>query len=498
MELVLKDRPDGPAEGQILFCPVLAIKEEIESLVKSLDYEDEKFVLSRISRENFSGKKGQSFVMADNLQTVIILGTGAKKKLLAEDWRQLAGQMVAHLKKIKAKKVSLYAKHWLKGNKDTNLLAQAIAEGLDLAKYDFDKYKKKDKEKIKPEIEELVVYLDEKQKTDFGNGFELGSYFAWGTSKARDLVNEPPAQMTPSFLADEARLIAKDNKNVSVKVLEKEQVEKLKMGAFLSIDQGSSQSLKFIHLKYTPDKKAKDKIALVGKGITFDSGGLNIKPGDSMEQMKMDMAGAATVIGLFSVIGQIQPKVEVHGIIAACENMPSSSAIKPGDVVYNMQGKSIEIGNTDAEGRVTLADSLAYAQKQKVSTVVDLATLTGAVMVALGPDYTGLFANDAKLANELLVSAKKSGENMWQLPLPKEYKKMNNSKIADVRNIPNTRYGGAITAALFLQEFIEKDIKWAHLDIAGPAYAEKQVNTYTPPGGSGFGVRALLEWLLTK
>jgi leucyl aminopeptidase len=495
MELILKNQPENLAEGQILFCPVLEDKQAIESLVKGLDYEDEKLVLSRIVQENFLGKKGQSLLITDNVQTVILLGTGAKKKLSVEDWRQLAGQMVAQLRKMKAKKISLYLNHWLKGNKDTALLGQAIAEGFDLASYNFDKYKKVDTGKIKLNIEELIVYLDDKQKNDFGKGFELGSYLAWGTIKARDLVNEPAGKMTPSFLAQEALEIARLNKNVSVKILEKEQVVKLKMDAFLSVDQGSNEALKFIHLKYTPSVKAKDSIALVGKGITFDSGGLNLKSGDSMEQMKMDMAGAATVIGLFSVIDQVKPKVEVHGIVAACENMPSGSASKPGDVVYNMQGKSIEISNTDAEGRVTLADSLAYAQKQKVNQVVDLATLTGAVMVALGPDYTGLFANDTKLANELLASAKKAGEKMWQLPLPKEYKKLNQSRIADVRNIPSTRYGGAITAALFLQEFIVDGTKWAHLDIAGPAYAEKQMNIYTPPGGVGFGVRTLLEWL---
>jgi len=252
---------------------------------------------------------------------------------------------------------------------------------------------------------------------------------------------------------------------------------------------------KFIHLIYKPTGRTKDKIAIVGKGVTFDSGGLNIKTGDSMEQMKIDMGGAATVVGLFSVLAQLKPKVEVHGVIAACENMPSGAAIKPGDIVKNMQGKSIEIGNTDAEGRVTMADSLAYAQKQGISKVVDLATLTGAVMAALGTDYAGLFANDEKLAKGLLKAGDVSGENLWLLPLPLEYKKLNQSKVADIKNIPSTRYGGAITAALFLQEFIEEDVKWAHLDIAAPVYAEKPMNSYTPVGGVGFGVRTLFEWL---
>ncbi|RJQ33629.1 leucyl aminopeptidase [Candidatus Parcubacteria bacterium] len=495
MELILKNIGEELDESQVLFCPVLEGKEATLAMIKSLLYEDEKLIFAQAARENFLAKKGQSLVITDDTQTVILLGTGIKKKLSVEDWRQLAGQMIAHLRKIKAKKISLHASHWLKGNKDVSLLGQAIAEGLDLANYSFDKYKKADKNKINPNIEELIVYLEDKHKNDFSHGFEYGSYLAWGTTKARDLVNEPANHMTPSFLAEQAQEIAALNKNITVKILDKEQIAKLKMNAFLAVDKGSIEDPKFIHLKYKPNVKAKDKIALVGKGITFDSGGLSIKPGEAMEQMKIDMAGAATVIGLFSVIAQVAPKVEVHGIIAACENMPSGSAIKPGDIVTNMQGKSIEIANTDAEGRVTLADSLAYAQKQGIKQVVDLATLTGAVMVALGPDYAGLFANDAKLANDILTFADRAGEKMWQLPLPKEYKKLNQSKVADIRNIPSTRYGGAITAALFLEEFINKDTKWAHLDIAAPAYAERPVNIYTPLGGVGFGVRTLLEWL---
>jgi len=495
MELILKNIDEDLRESQVLFCPVLENKEAIISMIKNLAYEDEKLILTRVSRENFIGKKGQSLSIVDEKQTVILLGSSCKKKMTVEDWRQLAGYMISSLRKIKAKKVSVYTDHWLKGNKDAALLGQAIAEGLDLANYNFDKYKKPDKNQIKVEIDELFVYVEERLKNDFARGFEYGSYLAWGTIKARDLVNEPANHVTPSFLAEQAQEIAKNNPNISVRILNKEQVKKLKMNAFLAVDQGSTEELRFIHLKYKPKVKPKDSIALVGKGITFDSGGLNIKPGDGMEQMKIDMAGAATVLGVFSVLAQLEPKVEVHGIIAACENMPSGSAIRPGDIVTNMQGKSIEIANTDAEGRVTLADSLAYAQKQGVSQVVDLATLTGAVMVALGPDYAGLFANDKKLTNDMLNFADKAGEKIWHMPLPKEYRKLNQSKVADVRNIPSTRLGGAITAALFLQEFINKDIKWAHLDIAGPSYVERPLNAYTPMGGSGFGVRMLLEWL---
>ncbi len=479
--------------AEVLFFPVLANEQAITDLIKSLKYEDEASVLNQVKKEKFQAKKGQQLIIHDAEQTIVLIGTG-KKKLSTEDWRLVAGQAVSYLRKYSASSIGIIAKDWLKGNADVFALGQALAEGLSLASYTFSKYKKVDKDKVKVNIQELVVELAKSRTKRFKFGWDKGMLLATGTVKARDLVNEPAGVMTPSFLAKQAEQIAKDNKKVSVKILDKAQIKKLGMNAYLAVDQGSNQDPKFIHLVY---RGGKDKIALVGKGVTFDSGGLNIKIGDSMKQMKIDMAGAATVLGVFSVISQLQPKLEVHGIIAACENMPSGKALKPGDIVKNMQGKSIEIGDTDAEGRVTLADSLAYAQKQGINKIVDLATLTGAVMVALGPNYAGLFSNNNKLGNELLKQAEVSGERLWKLPLAPEYIEFNkSSQIADIANIPNTRYGGAITAALFLQEFIEDKTVWAHIDLGGPAYAEKPFNSYISSGGVGYGVRTLLNWLV--
>ncbi|MCD4760643.1 leucyl aminopeptidase [bacterium] len=506
MELVFLSEENQEAE--VLFFPVLKNEKAISGLFKALDYEDEKSILARLKKENFKGNKGQIFVIHDQAQMVVLLGSGQEKKLSLEDWRQLAGTMISYLKKYKATKIGLAAKYWLKGSGDLERLGQAIAEGLQLANYSFDKYKKPDKEKIKVNIKELFIYLDNKpasrrrdsasrggHKVKFQKGFELGLLMAQGTVQARDLINEPAGKMTPSLLAEEAIAIAKGNKNVSVKILDKEKITKLKMGAFLSIAQGSNQEPKFIHLIYKPKGKAKAKIALVGKGLTFDSGGLNVKPWEGMNDMKIDMGGAATVLGVFSVLAQVNPKVEIHGIIAACENMASGSAIKPGDVVTNMQGKTIEIGHTDAEGRVTLADSLAYAQKQGIKKIVDIATLTGSVIAALGPQYAGLFTLDQKLAKDILKYSQLAGENLWQLPMAKEYKDTNKSQVADVKNISSMKYAGSIMAAWFLKEFIEDDVSWAHIDIAGTAYAEKPFNSYVPIGGVGFGVRTLLQWL---
>lgn len=483
---------------ELIFYPVLQEESAIIKLIKSLAYEDEVAILRRLKKEKFTGAKNQFFVINEPNLTVVLLGSGQSKKLSVEDWRQLSGQIIIYLKKYSAKQIGLTVTDWLKGNNDIASLGQALAEGLQLANYKFDKYKKPDKEKIKVDIQNLFVVIDSAKQTKFKQGWQIGVDMAEATNLARDLVNEPAGVMNPTFLADTARQIAKDNKNISVKILDKEACQKLGMNAYLGVDQGSDQPLQFIHLIYKPARKSRDIIALVGKGITFDSGGLNIKTGDSMSQMKIDMGGAATVLGIFNSIGKLKPNKEVHGIVAACENMPSGTALKPGDVVSNMQGKTIEIGNTDAEGRVTLADSLAYAQKKGASTIIDLATLTGACMIALGPEYTALFANDQNLAKDLLKTASATGEKLWQLPLPDEYKELNKSKVADINNIPNTRYGGAITAALFLQEFINKDIKWSHWDIAGPAYAEKPFNSYTPAGGVGHGVRTLLTWLLAN
>lgn len=493
MELVFKIKENQETEA--LFVPAFQDDKDIIALLKSFNFPDIQDILIRLSKENFKGLKGQLFVVHSAKQIVVFVGAGKNRKLSAEDLRLLAGYIVSHLKKYKATNIGLVAKHWLRGTSEVSLLAQSLAEGLYLASYNFDKYKTPDQESIKVNIEKLFVYIDNKYKNKFKEAWQLGLLMAQGTIKARDLVNEPAGHMTPSFLAEQAIEIAKINKNIKVKIFDKEKIESMGMGAFLGIAQGSNQAPKFIHLIYKPTGKIKDKIALVGKGVTFDSGGLNIKTWEGMLQMKIDMGGAATVLGVFSVIAKIQPKVEVHGIIAACENMSSGSAVKPGDILTNMQGKTIEIANTDAEGRVTLSDSLAYAQKQGIKKMVDIATLTGSIMVALGSQYAGLFSLDSKMSQGIIKSSQKVGENMWQMPMALEYKDANESKIADIKNIGNSRLGGSIMAAWFLQDFISGDASLVHIDIAGPAYAEKEMNSYIPVGGVGFGVRTILDWL---
>jgi leucyl aminopeptidase len=315
-----------------------------------------------------------------------------------------------------------------------------------------------------------------------------------GVELARQLVASPPNYGTPQALAEAAATIAKEQ-GLTLKVLERSDCEALGMGAYLGVAQGSDLPPKFIHLTYTPPGEVKRRVALVGKGLTFDSGGYNLKgPGSQIEMMKYDMGGSAAVLGAARAIGQLRPEgVEVHVLVASCENMISGGAIHPGDVLTASNGKTIEINNTDAEGRLTLADALVYANKLEPDAVVDLATLTGACLIALGEEIAGLWANQDGLAEALERASREAGESLWRMPLRSSYKDGLKSHIADLKNT-GPRPGGSITAALFLQDFVSEGRAWAHLDIAGTVWSEKGRGD-DPPGATGFGVRTLVRWI---
>lgn len=306
----------------------------------------------------------------------------------------------------------------------------------------------------------------------------------------RNLVNQPASHMSPRILVEEARKVKKMSPLISLTVMDRKQAEKKKFSGFLAVARGAEAEPYVIHLKYAPKKKPKKKIVFIGKGVTFDSGGLSLKPAQSMENMKIDMGGAATVLGLFSLLPSIAPNIEIHGIIPACENMPSGDAYRPGDIIASMSGKTIEVLNTDAEGRITLADALTYARTLQPDAIVDLATLTGACVVALGDTHAGLFGNTKELNDSLMSSAEETGEGLVKFPLPEEYRMTVQSRVADLRNTSIMKMGGAITAALFLQEFVGR-IPWVHLDIAGPVYAELPLIPYWQFGATGYGVRTL-------
>ncbi|MCL6096096.1 MAG: leucyl aminopeptidase [Patescibacteria group bacterium] len=428
---------------------------------------------------------------------IVVVGLGKKNEFVANDLRLALGRFAGAIKK-KIDSVALSLPLEPDTSLSVSLTAQLVGEGLILGSYEFNKYQAKEEKGEK--ILSTVIFSKASAK-GAKEGIEKAKLYARATILARDLVNEQSSLATPTFLAELALSIAKKDKNISCKVYDKEEAKKLGMGAFLGIAKASSTPPKFIHLEYKPEKTHsassgqvnKEKLAIVGKGITFDSGGINVKGSEHMKDMKMDMAGAAIVLSVFSVISAIKPDFAVIGLIAATPNSISGTSLVPGDVVSAMNGKTIEILDTDAEGRVTMADSLSFAVKEKASRIIDFATLTGACMVALGNDITGLFSNNRDLAEDVKKAAFSAGEKMWELPLEKDYKDMNKSEVADIANIPNSRYGGAITAALFLQEFVDGK-PWAHMDIAGPAFSAK-ANDLGPKGGTGHGVRTVLNLL---
>ncbi|MDO8491690.1 MAG: leucyl aminopeptidase, partial [Dehalococcoidia bacterium] len=370
--------------------------------------------------------------------------------------------------------------------------AQAIAEGAVLGLYTFKKHQTKDKNNGKELTELLVVDREQASLPELERGIARGSIIAEATNLARDMVNEPANFMTPTHMADAARKVAAEQ-GLEVTVLGPEEIKALNMGGLLGVAQGSAQPPCFIILRYRGNPGSKNTLGLVGKGLTFDSGGISIKPSERMEEMKTDMSGGAAVIAAMKAIAQLKPKINVTGLVPATENLPDGKAYKPGDVLKAMNGKTIEIISTDAEGRVILADALVYARKEGLSPVVDAATLTGACVVALGHVCSGAFTNNQPFLEKVSKAAEVAGERAWQLPMYDDYKELNKSDVADMKNAGN-RYGGAITAAQFLAEFIE-DTPWVHLDIAGTADTDK-TKGYQVKGATGVPVRTFVNLAL--
>lgn len=469
----------------------------IDTLNTALDGE----IQEAIDSQELTGKYGATTVIRTRgripARHVIVVGEGSKKDLTPERVRQAMGSAIKAAMALQAEHVATAAIGAGTGKQDVSAVAQAVVEATLLATYTFDGWKKKPEEPKKIVKALTVAEIDKTAYKKVETAVELGRVYAQAALFTRDLVNEVPSEMSPGALKEAAEGIAKSSKGVTIKVLNRAQAKKLGMNAFLAVASGSTTEPYFLHLTYTPPKPSKKEVVLVGKGITFDSGGLSLKPSDGMITMKADMGGAATVLGVFSELDALEPAVTVHGVIATCENMPSGSAYRPGDVVRAMNGTSIEVLNTDAEGRVTMADSLSYASKLEPNAIIDLATLTGACVVALGEEIAGVMTDDDRLAKRVDDAASATGEPFWRLPLFAGYDKLIDSKIADVQNIGSSRWGGALTAGLFLKRFVEPSIPWMHLDIAGPAFAERGYLSYVPYGGTGSGVRTLMEVLRT-
>ncbi len=439
-----------------------------------------------LEKENFKGKEGEILKVPTvglSADFVYLVGLGKKEKADEDTYRRAAANLVKRLRRDKVKEVCVVTPK--RGDLGYEL-SKAITEGVILGSYTFDKYKSKKENGF--QVEEVKIYRGDEK------GIETGRIFAEAQNYARNLVNEPGNVINPITLAEEAKKLAEEH-GLECKIYDEKQIQEMGMLALYSVGKGSAIPPRFIHLTYKPKGKPKEKIVLVGKGLTFDSGGLNIKPGDYMRTMKMDKSGACAVLGIMKAVAQLKPDVEVHGIIGAAENMPDGNAYRPDDVIRAKNGKYIEIDNTDAEGRVTLADALSYASELNPDKIIDMATLTGACMVALGEYTAGLFTNAPDFAEEIKKIAKRTGERVWELPMDDERlrKKIKNT-VADVLNTGG-RYGGAITAAMFLEEFVGEGIKWVHLDIAGPAWSKEEYGYYTK-GGTGFGVRTCLEYIM--
>ncbi|HMB84558.1 MAG TPA: leucyl aminopeptidase [Terriglobales bacterium] len=418
---------------------------------------------------------------------LLLVGGGKAQDFSSMELRKLAGTAV---RTLKSKSIRSFAFALPENGVATPEGVRAIVEGAFVGNFDPDYYKsdRKDKDQ-KIDAVTIVVQGDPKP---LESALQAGRIVAESQNFTRDLVNEPSNRMTPTILAERAKKMAAEV-GLKCEAYGADKIKELKMGAFWGVAQGSDEPPALIILRYEPEGAAKDvHLGLVGKGVTFDTGGISIKPADGMEKMKYDMAGAATMIGVMRAIALLRPKVKVTAIICATENMPSGKAQKPGDVQIAMSGKSIEIINTDAEGRLILADGLCYARQLGCTHLVDAATLTGAVVVALGYVNAGIFASDDQMFERFANANQQAGEKMWRLPLDDEYKEVIKSNIADMVN-SGGRYGGAISAAMFLKEFAE-DTPWIHLDIAGTAWME-EAKPWIAKGPSGIALRSLVEFV---
>ena len=424
---------------------------------------------------------------------IAVAGLGKQSEFTLNKIRGVTAEVSRSLRKLNCQRIATIVHGAGAGGIEPKAASQAMAEGTLLGLYSFRKHITKETEH--QDIEQvLIVERDAAKLQALEQGCQTGKVLAEATNLARDLVNEPSNYMTPSDMAQVAEKLAKTY-SLDLTILEREQMEKEGMGALLGVARGSRQPPKLIILSYKGDETSPDTMGFIGKGITFDSGGISIKPSEGMAEMKGDMSGGATVMAALSAIAQLKPKINVTGIVPATENLPGGNAIKPGDILKALNGKTIEVVNTDAEGRLILADALAYAVKQKLSPLVDIATLTGACHIAFGDICSGIFGSSQELVDKITRAGTEAGEHLWQMPMYEEYKEKNKSDVADIKN-SGGRWGGAITAAQFLAEFVG-DTPWAHIDIAGTFMSDKD-RGYLVKGATGVGVRSLVNFALAS
>ena len=492
------------ADVQVLAVAVFKDEKAGEGLLQELDAASGGLISSVLEAEELKGKEGETAYVhlgagrgELKAQRLLLVGAGERATYNLAQVAQAAGLAARTLRARSVKSIGLLLR--APAGEDERAAAAAV-EGVLTGLFEPDKYRTIEKEER--QVERLMLLAPGADEEAIKRGAARGRIVGESVNFTRDLANEPGAYMTPTIMAERAREIA-EQFGLECHVLEREQMEAQGMGALLSVARGSDEPPKLIVLKYTPEAAGRpagapetggksELLALVGKGITFDTGGISLKPGENMELMKYDMTGGATVLGVMRAVAQLKPPFPILGVVPSTENMPSGKATKPGDVVRAMNGKTIEVINTDAEGRLILADAVCYARQLGATRVVDMATLTGAVSIALGDVNTGILGTDQALIDEVIEAGRDVGEKFWQLPLDKEYSKQIKSDIADIKNVGG-RKAGTITAAAFIKEFTD-GLSWAHLDIAGTAWGD-EAKPYRAKGPTGVAVRTLLRFI---
>jgi leucyl aminopeptidase len=491
MQIILDTKPFATIEADALVTYVFDESDPTQGRIGELD----KLAGGLISRINKSGEltgKNLEFTLVHGpagLRTarLLLVGAGKREQFNPGSLRKVAGAALRYLKARSVHKVAFL----LRENDVNENAAQAVAEGVVAADFESDKYKT-DKKNDKFIETFSIVGFGDAEKGAAEKGIAKGRTIGEAQNFARDLVNEPSNKLTPVILADKAQAMAKEA-GLAVDILDEKRITELKMGALLSVAQGSIEPPRMIVLTYTPAnvKPGAPVVGLVGKAVTFDTGGISIKPSEGMEKMKYDMAGGATMLGVMRAVAALKPNVKVICVVPATENMPGGKAQKPGDIQTAMSGKTIEVLNTDAEGRLILADGVHYAKQLGATHLVDAATLTGAIVVALANVNVGVFGSDQPWTDKLLASAKAAGEKMWQMPLDDEYREFIKGSFADIQNIGSGKGGGAITGAMFIKEFAG-DTPWIHLDIAGTAWND-DTKPWLAKGPTGVALRTLVQ-----
>jgi leucyl aminopeptidase len=484
-------------KGESIIVPVFEEKENIPSFFNIINSLMDG-ALDKIFKKNyFKSKLNEIYLLPTygkiGIENIVLVGLGKKKEFSLQNIFQIIGIIGLFLKKSRFKSAIFPIYEPFLSFLPKKDLSKVLSQEIFYANYSYNKYKS---EKEKDVLEEILFLNDNKDELkEIQKEIEIGRIIGESSNYARNLSDAPSNEVTPITLAKEAVKISKKYR-MKCNVYNLQQIKKMKMGAFYAVAKGSRNPARLIVINYNGAKYNQNPIVIIGKGITFDSGGISIKQSQDMEKMKYDMAGAGAVLGTIRAVGEMKLPINLVGIIPATENLPSGNAYKPGDILKTLSGKTIEVISTDAEGRLILADAISYADKFKPSAIIDLATLTGACVVALGYHASGVIGNNKELIDEILKAGECSGERVWELPMWKDYFEQIKSDIADIKNTGG-KAGGTITAAAFLNKFVNEETPWIHIDIAGTAYVEDS-RPYIIKGGTGVGVKLLIQFIMNR